>query len=252
MTKTGTEIVTDALREIQVLDPTATASGERLADGLRAAGDLLDTWRTEKLTIGTIAINRYSLAANTQDYTIGSGGAFNQEYPESIDVWSVIPDDTVSAANLLEIPMGRPVTSLVWQQLRMKGQTGPWPTTLFFDHGFTASLGTIKVHPIPTGSHVDIVLYQQVPVMTSLVAGTSYQMRPGFSNAFTLALAITLGRGRYGKGAVMSEQLKDDAKTAKALLMRSNIRPKSSPMRPEFIIGQTSGRRTFNIYTGGT
>ena len=78
MSKTGTQIVTSALREIQVLDPTATASGEHLADGLEAADDLLDYWRTNRLTFGGVTISQYSLSNGTQTYTIGSGGAFDQ------------------------------------------------------------------------------------------------------------------------------------------------------------------------------
>ena len=52
MSKLGSEIATDSLRELQVLDPTATAGGEQLEDALRAAADLLDTWRIDRLTIG--------------------------------------------------------------------------------------------------------------------------------------------------------------------------------------------------------
>lgn len=247
MTKTGTRIVTDALREIQVLDPTATAEGEQLEDGINAAGDLLDTWRVERLTIGGILINSFSLVNGTQSYTIGSGGVFNQTYPAAIEGWSVIPDD--DAADPVELPMGRPYTADAWQQIRIKTQKGSYPTVMYYDHAYAAGLGNCLFHPIPNNADVDVRLYTAVPAITALVAATSYDMRPGVSRALTLTLALELA-DRYGKAATVTTRLEQRAARAYGLLKRSNIIPRVSPLRPEFAIGSATGRRTFNVYQG--
>lgn len=244
--KTGTEYVTAALRELQVLDPTATAIGEQLEDGLQAATDLLDTWRTQRLTIGGLTIATYTLVNGQASYTIGEGGNFDQAYPNSLEYWSVIPDS--SAADPLELPMGRPLTFSAWQQIRQKSQTAPYPTSLRFDNEYTSGLGHILVHPIPDNSTVQIRLYAVVPTITVLEAGVNYDLRPGFRRALTLNLALELA-DRYGKGATVTPRLEKRAGDALASLKRSNIKPQESQMRAEFVIGQGSGRRTHNVYT---
>jgi hypothetical protein len=251
LVKSGTEFVTDALRELQVLDPTATAEGEQLEDGLRAGTDLLDTWRVDRLTIGGVTAKTYSLVTSQQDYSIGQGADFDQAYPAKILFWSVIPDRT--AANPIEMPRGRPLTAEQWQAVWMKSQTGSYPTDLYFDESFDSNgFGTVKVHPIPDRSTIDINLYQALAVMVSLEATTAYRLRPGARRALTLNLAIELA-GRYGKAATMTESLERRASQALASFKRANIRWKEASGRPEFAIGSDGygrGRAGFNVYNG--
>lgn len=247
MTYTGTQLVTAALRELGVLGSTATASGDRLSDGITVGSDLLDSWRTEHLLVSGITIATYSLVSGTQSYTIGSGGTFDQTYPTAIELWSVIPDDDAADPN--EIPMGRPLTYAEWQQIRVKSSTGARPTSLYYDRAWAAGVGNILVYPIPDNNDVDIKLYAKVPAITSLVAGTSYNLAPACARAIKLNLALELA-DRYGAGGIVSPRLEQRAADAKMLWKRSNIIPKESPMRGEFAIGSGAGRRTFNVYTG--
>jgi len=249
MSNTGTDFVTAALKELGVLDPTAAPTGEQLTDGLAAATDLLDSWRLDRLLVSGITISTYSLVDGQQTYTIGDGGNFNQNYPTHIERWSVIPDG--SATDPLELSMGRPLTDDQWQSIRIKTQTGSYPTRLYFDASYAAGLGNILVHPIPDNSLADVKLYAKVPAITSLVATTDYDLTPGMALALKLNLALALGRGRYGGGAFVSPLLIQDAANAKAALKVSNIVPRESPMRSEFAIGWAGGRRTHNIYTDG-
>jgi hypothetical protein len=207
---------------------------------------MLDSWRTERLTVPSVTRSVYNLTANTQTYTIGSGGTFNQDYPESIALWSVIPDD--DATHPLELPMGEPYTYDQWQQLRIKSQTGPHPTRMYFDHAFAAGLGNLLFHPIPDNNDVDIVLYQRIPALTALVAGTQYNLRPGYALAIKLNLAIAIAERN---SATVSDKLEKRAATAYGSIKRANIRHLQTPIRAEFVIGSGRGRRTFNIRTGG-
>lgn len=248
MSRTGTQFVTLALREIQVLDPTATASGEQLDDGVAAATDLLDTWRIDHLTIGGTTINQYTLTSGTSSYTLGAGGVWNQTYPEEISKWSVIAD--VTASKPLEIPMGRPATDDEWQQIRVKANTGTRPRALYFDKAWTAGLGTVLIYPVPSIANIGIRLYDTQAAMTALVAATTYNLRPGAQRAFQLALALELA-DRYGRLATVTPRLEKRAASALGMLKRSNMAPpRESPIRPAFVIGQAVGRRTFNVYTG--
>jgi hypothetical protein len=248
MTRTGTEIITQALREIGVLDPIEAASSEHLEDGRLAAGELLDAWRIERLTISGILIGTYSLVSGDASYTIGSGGDFNQTYPESIFAWSVVPDD--DAADPDEIPMGRPLDVDQWQGIRVKTDTGPYPTVMYFDRAYSAGLGNCYFHPVPDNNDVDVKIYSRVAGITDLVVATSYDLRPGFHRALRLNLAMELA-GRHGKTGDRIDKLERAAAHALGMLKRSNIRHRESPTRAEFEIGQGTGRRSFNIYTGG-
>ena len=242
-TYTGTQIARSALREIRILDPIEAGASELIDDAITVGSDLLDTWRKEKLTVSGVTRNVFSLTANTQSYTIGSGGTFNQDWPTAIEKWSVIPDD--DAADPDEHNMGRPYTWDQWQSVRVKGTTGAYPTVMYYDRRWSAGLGNCLFYPIQDNGDVDVVLYTHVPAITSLVAATSYNLRPGFHRALKLNLAVELA-DRYGKA--VTTRLEKRAADALASLKRHNIIPKESPTRDEFIIG--TRRRGFNVYTG--
>lgn len=208
---------------------------------------MVDAWRVERLTIPGVVRSVQSLTASTQTYTIGSGGTFNVDYPESIPLWSVIPND--DATHPLELPMGRPLTFDQWQGIRIKSQTGPHPTRMYFDHAFAAGLGTLSFHPIPTGGDVDVALYLMVPAITTILAGTTYNLRPGYAKAIKTNLALELAEEL---GLEVSERFERRAREALGAIKRGNIRPQQSQMRPEFMMGNRAGRRTFNIRTGGS
>lgn len=246
---TGAELARGALREIGVLTPTEAGDAELLNDALALGTDVLDSWRNDGLTIDGVTRSVYSLSANTQSYTIGSGGTFSQDYPNSIHLWSVIPND--AASNPLEIPMGRPLNEAEWQRIRIKSQTGSYPRRMWFNRAWAAGLGNCLFHPIPTGSAVDVVLYQSIPQITALVSGTTYNLRPGFPLAIKLNLAVYLLSGRFKREGDWS-QLYAHADKALASVKRKAINPKESPMRAEYSIGSGRNRRTFNIRTGGS
>lgn len=230
----GSVLARQALREVGVLDPVQAGHAEQIADAIIVGTDLLDSWRTKRLTISGVTRTVYSLTSGTQAYTIGSGGAFDQEWPESIPHWSVIPDD--DATDVDEYPMGRPYTDDEWRVIRVKSDTAAYPTVLYFDRRFVAGLGTCLFWPVPDNGDVDVVLYNRVPAIVSLVAATTYNLRPGMARALKLNWAIELA-DRYGKP--VSASLERRAREALRSLEKSNIIPRESSMRAEFAIGAT-------------
>ena len=249
MITTGADFVKGALRELGVLDPIENGHPEQIADGLIVGSDLLDAWRTDRLLIRGVTRAVYSLTSGFQSYTIGTGGGFDQNYPEAIEFWSVIPNG--SATHPIERPRGRPLTYDQWQQIRIKSTTGPYPSSLYYDRSYAAGLGNILVHPIPNTSVADIVLYGRVPSITSLVAATAYDLAPGVTRMIKLNLAMELA-SRYTKGVTVDlGKLEKRAEDALLLVRRSNLIPKAAPMRGEFLIGSSALRRHFNVYTGG-
>lgn len=244
----GREYARLALREIGVLDPTEAGSDEILADALAVGSLMINGWRTKRLTINGITRSVYSVVSGTASYTIGSGGTFNQDYPNAIHAWSVIPDGGVT--NPIEIPKGRPLTWDQWQQVRVKTNTG-LPFQMYFDRAWTAGLGRCYFYPVPNNSAIDVALYGAVPSITTLVAGTQYDLRPGMDAAIVYNLALRLATGRFKRSGFDITDLKELAASTFADARRIAIVPKESPIRAEFVIGQGTGRRTFNVYTGG-
>ena len=241
---TGTELARGALREIGILDPTEDGLPEQINDAIAVGTDLLDEWRTSKLTISGVTRSVYSLTSGTQSYTIGSGGAFNQDWPTSIEFWSRIPDD--DATDPVEQPMGRPYTFDQWQQVRVKTLDAAYPDKMYYDEAWAAGLGNCLFHPIPDNNDVDVVLYSYIAAITSLVSGTTYNLRPGYAMAFKTNLAVEVA-DRQGVDVPASVLAR--ARRSLAALKRHNKIPMRGRIRPEFVIG--SRGRSFNIRTGG-
>ena len=243
-TYTGTELARGALREIGILDPTEDGLAEQINDAITVGTDLIDEWRTSKLTISGVTRSVYSLTSGTQSYTIGSGGAFNQDWPTRIEFWSRIPDD--DATDPVEQPMGRPYTYEQWQQVRIKTQDAAYPDKMYYDAAWAAGLGTCLFHPIPDNNDVDVVLYAYIAAITSLASGTSYNLRPAYAMALKTNLAVEIAdrNGREVPPSLLSR-----ARRSIASLKRHNKIILQTPIRPEFVIGQRG--RSFNIRTGG-
>jgi hypothetical protein len=241
---TGANICRQALREIGKLDPTETGEAELLDDTIEVATNFIDLWRRKHLTISGITRTVYSLVSGTQSYTIGSGGTFNQAWPTAIERWSVIPDD--DATDPVEQPRGRPYTWAEWQAIRVKTQDGPYPSVMYWDRRYASGLGNLLFHPIPDNNDVDVVLYDAVPDITSLVLDTTYDLPPGLTQALILTLAVRLGH-RHGK--TVSADLKTEAREALGAVKAANHIPRETPIRPEFSIGRR--HVATNLYTDG-
>lgn len=245
----GRDIARQALKEIGVLDAVETGGDEIIADALIVGSNMVDEWRTQNLTVPSVTRSQYPLVSGTANYTIGPGGTFAQDYPTAIEQWSVIPIRAATYPN--EISMGRPYTFDQWQSVRIKSQQGPYPVRMYFDNASDVNYrGTVSFHPVPNVTTVDVVLYQLVPILTQLVAGTQYALRPGYANAIILNLAYEIA-DRQGRD--MPPRLEKRAGRALGNIKRAarNRRNLESSIRAEFIIGSGTGRRTFNIYTGG-
>lgn len=208
------------------------------------ATDLVDEWRTQKLTISGVTRSVYSLTSGTQSYTIGTSGAnFGQDYPAEIYSWSVIPDD--DATDPVEQPRGRPLTFDEWQSIRVKSLDAAYPTHMWYDKRYSSGQANCLFWPIPDNGDVDVVLYSSIPVITSIVAATSYDLRHGLAMALKTNLAVELC-DRYGREVPNS--LLARARRSLAALKRANTIPTVARIRREYVIGRNR-RGGFNVRT---
>lgn len=192
MTKTPRALITDGLRLLQVLGAGDSLSGPDGAVAFDIFKDLIDAWAADRLTIPTLARNAYALTANTQSYSIGSGGDFNQTRPVFIDHARVIPDNTLAAAQQVELPM-TVFSRHRWADVRMKSLTSTFPSGLFYDETMDANdRGNVLVYPIPTVATCSVVLYTPAALGDASTLDTEYELQPGYAKTLKYNLAVEL------------------------------------------------------------
>ena len=79
LTATASDLISGALRNINVLAAGETMNPTESADAIQALNDLLDSWSTQKLYVVSSTENILNLVPNQYQYTIGNpvGGTFS-------------------------------------------------------------------------------------------------------------------------------------------------------------------------------
>ncbi len=85
MSVTATRLIRDSYGDLGVLGLDEGLDAGLAQDALRRLNALINTWRTQSLTVLTIERHVFPIVANKQTYTIGPGGDFNVPRPQSIN-----------------------------------------------------------------------------------------------------------------------------------------------------------------------
>jgi hypothetical protein len=190
--KTAQAFIHEAMRLVGILGEGATASATQAADALEILNQWIDSCNAEKTMLFTSGRAEYALTANDAQYSIGSGGDFDQTRPLWIDEARIIPDDTVAAAAELELPCAV-LTPAQWRQIRLKNMTSTHPWALFYDKGLDNNeRGVITFWPVPTSSDVAVVLYTPTALTSFAALTTAYKFAPGYARAIKYNLAVEL------------------------------------------------------------
>lgn len=222
MQLSASNLISQSLRDLGVLARGQTASAAQGADALDLLNALVDSWRIDgKVSILTFTRTVFGLTTNIQRYTIGSGGDIAITRPEWIEWVRVIPDNTVATTLRTELPCEL-FTLERWAAIVIKGQTGPYPTGIYYDRSFgnVTQRGNIDVWPIPTTANAALALYTPTPLGQFADITTVYEFAPGYPKALRTNLALELAPG-YGKD--VSPELQAAAATSKALVEINNI-----------------------------
>lgn len=237
---TALDFITWAMSDLGLLDPGEVPEEDEPQDGLDLLNQLVDEWQTEYGTKNFVQRFLGNLVASTASYTIGSGGAFDVAWPESIEFCSVIPDKTVSSP--IEIRIGRPISVQAFAGIPQKGATALYPNRVYYDHGFVAGLGTITVYPVPLASNAQLALYLPTGIAQFADLSTQYSFPPGYAKAIRSNLALEMVESF---DAVPTPGLERRARTSLYKLKRANINPNEA----NFDGAGSGGRRGYNIYT---
>lgn len=208
---TAIQLITRALRSINVLGATEAPTADMASDGLSTMNDMLATWANETLMVYQIVLENFSLVAGQSDYTIGIGGNFNTDRPTSFN-------SAYIRWNSLDYPLAI-VTVDQYDSIPLKTSPNQIPYAMYVDSGFP--LTTIKLFPTPNDATAQIFIESRKPFTAFTSLTTQVNLPPGYDRAIYKNLAMDLAP-EYGGG---SPELMQQASSSKKWLKRTNFFP---------------------------
>lgn len=208
---TAGDIVNRALRSINVLGETETASPAASLLGFESLNEMIGQWSNEKLMIYETVTESFPLVATVASYTIGPGGAFNTTRPMQIDSAYV-------RWNTVDYPVGI-VTLAQYDEITLKSSPSNIPFVMVVDTGFP--LSTLIFWPAPNDATASIFLDSRKPFTEFATPSTVVSLPPGYERALRLNLAVELMPSYGAEVALIMQQ----ASTAKSAIKRTNYVP---------------------------
>lgn len=230
------EIVTDALIQLGVCDPSESATADQAASALRELNRMIQAWNTEDLMIYTVDRQVFTLTVNKQFYTIGIGGDFVTTYPVrpgQIDLASVLV-----SSGTVEIPI-EILNDEQWRDTTVKQVNSGYPLAMWSNGNYP--LNTLAFWPVPQQVN-SVVLYIWGQTSSFSDINASVTMPQGYEDALVSNLAIRLSPAY---GVQPNPVLLQMAAQAKSRIKRMNWEPTYRSTDPALLgshnsIGQRS------------
>lgn len=173
------DLATSALRELGIVDVTATPPAELSTLCLGLLNRILDEWNAKR---GAVYADVFSapvaLVAGTNPHTIGPSGATitaSPSRPVSIEGIRLTTDD----GETYQPPMT--ARDAAWWHARSSpGTQSDYPTDYFYDPGWPN--GSIYFFPEPGSSSVKVSIWYRV-VLASVALADTFTMPPGYHSA---------------------------------------------------------------------
>lgn len=175
----ASDLIRDALKEVQVLGEGETMSAEMASDGLNTLNRLMDRLANQPLMLFAVTQLVHPLTS-AQSFTVGPVADLVADRP--IQVMSAI-----AAKDGVDYDV-KVLTPTQWDSIHIKDIEGGPPEGIYYEA--TASVGTVFVYPkAPTYELKMRVLsqFRRFNGLTDVVA-----LPPGYEEAIILALAIRL------------------------------------------------------------
>lgn len=235
-------IVSQALRELNVLAAGETPTADEAEDGRIALNDLVDQWAAEELQIYSTTRTTWSLVSGTAAYTVGTGGTVNIVRPVYIDHVDFI--DTTADPDLEYSSLTR-LTGDDYSRIAQKALTSPQPQAWYYNPTFP--LGTLTFWPVPTASGLQGAIYAPTAVPEFAALTTTVSLPPGYRRMIVKNLALELAPS-YAKTQV-NPLLVKQAGEAIASVKRANTQLMDLSFDPGSLI-QGTGRFSYDINRG--
>lgn len=205
-TTTAQVIITDALKENQVVGEGETPSATMLSDGLRMMNRWLDSMSNQNDF--AYYASKYSMNLTGQtSFTIGATGDLVQTRPIKIESAVVTRDGITYPVRVIDV--------LRYDDITYKALTGANTAAIYYEAQYP--LGIVYCYPISTGCTLQMRVLNQVKNFAALT--TQIDMPEGYEDYIMLALAIRMAP-QYGKQ--VNPDTKSAYKRAKKLVNATN------------------------------
>lgn len=213
-----------------------------MAYGFTRLNDMIDGWSIERLTIPFIQRTTWTIAASTQNYTVGVGGDVNITRPSLPNNLTVRFQDTSSSPST-EYGLAK-LTDAAWQAIPQKSLTAPLPTAYYYQPTYAGALGLLSFWMVPTSTTLQGVVY--CPAQLAEYTGTTDDVivPQGYRLALTDNLAVLLSTD-FGQDA--SPELRASAINSKRLIKDANLPMMDLGVDPALTYGQVR----YSIITDG-
>lgn len=181
---TARDLITRALRLIQVVGDGETPSASEASDALTVLNELIDTWATQRLTVRGVTRRLFTLAGGAAGYTVGPGGDLDMPRPTRLEAAGLVSGSGAQAAETeLEV-----YTDEQYRALPFKAQTGARPVGVWLDR--TAyPLASLAVFPVLSEA-ATLAIYSAEALANGLTLNTDLSLAPGYEAALRYELAI--------------------------------------------------------------
>ena len=205
---TAADLITLALKDIQVLDESETPSAALMADGLVTLNQILAQWQTDKLYVYAQVKSGFT-ANGAASYTVGIGGNFNFSSPSALD-------SVFYTKNNVDYPVDQLSTFEEYQAIAYKSING-FPSVAYYNP--TNNLASLYLYPKPLDGTINIVYPSLFPIYATSADSINLPAVYEIAVRFSLAEILSLMMGKVLRPDITQQALK-----ARKFLKRSAFR----------------------------
>ena len=238
MSTTAGDLISKALRLLNVTATNELPDSPESLDALKTLNWMLESMANDRLMLFCDLNETFNLSAGIASYTIGAGGVFNTQRPETIKEAFV---RNQSATPYIDIPL-EIVNNERYQDLALKTLQSTYPRYLYYNAAYP--LGTIYLHPVPL-ANILIGISQLLHLTKFAYLTTSVSLPLGYEQMLIYNLVLELSP-EYGRQ--VSPVIAQKAVLLKDQIKRMNN--KQSLLKADSGLLGASGGHQFNIYEG--
>lgn len=213
MTRTGLQVITDALKLIGVVAGHEVPTSAEQTDSFARLNELIDSWGTHAATLLVSRRDVVPLVIGQQTYTIAPTGAdILLPTPIDLDDVSYVVAGTPSIEVFLEWG-----TAAAYVGTAQKSLAGAVPQLVNYTR--THSAGELWVWPVPSAAG-SLVLYWQEPLQSFPDLVTPVSLAAGYARALRCNLAMELS-SEFGR--VLDPVVERAARDSLADIKRANV-----------------------------
>lgn len=185
MAVTALNIVTDAMRDLGLLNASDPASGDDADFVLTKLNRLVDNLNAEREAIYDASMVVYTLTPALAPHTIGPTGTFVvTQRPVSLEGANLILTTSTPA---VRVPINLRDEGW-WLDVRVRALSTSIPTDVFYDAAWPN--GALNFWPVPSTAY-QVELWTR-SVVAELALTTTFSMPPGYRDMITLTLEESL------------------------------------------------------------